>query len=393
MKFAPASFFSSAPACLPDESYISSDSKDIRNSLSLILSQHAFSVSRFLNCVLSRYLIKSKQYLAFYNFDIARCWDKTPFDSTSQEGQYMKLAVISDLHGNYYALAKVLAFLRSQEIDGIIGLGDFVTDGPFPQRMMELLREMQDEFPCYLVRGNREEYLLENLRHPQSWKAGSSTSGLLDYTFRNLTGQDLEFFEQLPTDGVLIGKMHESGRLIPVFVPQEEITPDTCRESLFPALRLCHGAPGELRGNFGLHPELLLSHLENLDAAILLGGHSHKQEQREYAGKTYLNPGSLGLALDGVGGHAHFAILTLENNTWQIECFQVPYDLEGYLAEFDRAGLETHGSVLARSLKRTLTCGVNYFYLTVKRVRELADALALTDLDEELWEKAERELK
>ena len=273
----------------------------------------------------------------------------------------MKLAVISDLHGNYYALAKVLAFLRSQEIDGIIGLGDFVTDGPFPQRMMRVLREMQEEFPCYLVRGNREEYLLENLR--------------------------------LPTDGVLIGKMHESGRLIPVFVPQEEIIPDTCRESLFPALRLCHGAPGELRGNFGLHPELLLSHLENLDAAILLGGHSHKQEQREYAEKTYLNPGSLGLALDDVGGHAHFAILTLENSTWQIECFQIPYDLEGYLAEFDRAELETHGSVLARSLKRTLTCGINYFYLTVKRVRELADALALTDLDEELWEKAERELK
>ena len=119
----------------------------------------------------------------------------------------MKLAVISDLHGNYYALAKVLAFLRSQEIDGIIGLGDFVTDGPFPQRMMRVLREMQEEFPCYLVRGNREEYLLENLRHPQNWKAGSSTSGLLDYTFRNLTGQDLEFFEQLPTDGVLIGKI------------------------------------------------------------------------------------------------------------------------------------------------------------------------------------------
>ena len=93
-------------------------------------------------------------------------------------------------------------------------------------------------------------------------------------------------------------------------------------------------------GNFGLHPELLLSHLENLDASILLGGHSHKQEQKEYAGKTYLNPGSLGLALDDVGGHAHFAILTLENSTWQIECFQIPYDLEGYLAEFDRAELE-----------------------------------------------------
>lgn len=305
----------------------------------------------------------------------------------------MKLAVISDLHGNYYALAEVMAFLRGQGIDGIIGLGDFVTDGPFPQRMMEALREMQEEFPCYLVRGNREEYLLENLWNPQNWKTGSSTSGLLDYTFRNLTSEDLAFFEQLPTDGVLIGKLDEAGKLVPVFVPQEDVTPDTCRNSLFPALRLCHGAPGEIRRNFGLHPELLLSNLENLDAAILLGGHSHKQEQKEYAGKTYLNPGSLGLALDGVGGHTHFAILTLENNAWQTELFQLPYDLDGYLAEFDRAGLETHGNVLARSLKRTLTCGVNYFYLTVKRVRELADALALTDLEESIWEKAEKELK
>lgn len=304
----------------------------------------------------------------------------------------MKLAVISDLHGNYYALSEVMAFLRTQELDGIIGLGDFVTDGPFPQRMMKALCEMQEEFPCYLVRGNREEYLLENLRHPQNWKAGSSTSGLLDYTFRNLTREDLKFFEQLPTDGVLVGAQKDN-HLLPVFVPQEEVTSDTCRESLFPALRLCHGAPGEIRGNFGLHPELLLSNLENLDASILLGGHSHKQEQKEYAGKTYLNPGSLGLALDGVGGHAHFAILTLENNTWQTELFQLPYNLNGYLAEFDRAGLEIHGNVLARSLKRTLTCGVNYFYLTVKRVRELADALALTDLDERIWEKAEKELK
>ena len=66
--------------------------------------------------------------------------------------------------------------------------------------------------------------------------------------FRNLTGQDLEFFEHLPTDGVLVGKINRIRPADSCFVPQEEITPDTCRESLFPALRLCHGAPGELRG-------------------------------------------------------------------------------------------------------------------------------------------------
>ena len=212
---------------------------------------------------------------------------------------------------------------------------------------------------CYLVRGNREEYLLENIRHPQNWKAGSSTSGLLDYTFRNLTGQDLEFFEHLPTDGVLVGKINESGRLIPVFVPQEEITPDTCRS---------------LSGTSSLSRRARRTPWEFRSASGAFAVPSGKSRCRNPARRAQPQAGAkricrknipesrfLGLALDGVGGHAHFAILTLENSTWQIECFQIPYDLEGYLAEFDRAGLETHGSVLARSLKRTLTCGVNYF--------------------------------
>ena len=69
----------------------------------------------------------------------------------------MKLAVISDLHGNYYALSEVMEFLRRQQIDGIIGLGDFVTDGPSPQRMMGVLREMQEEFPRYRGGGKRGE--------------------------------------------------------------------------------------------------------------------------------------------------------------------------------------------------------------------------------------------
>lgn len=44
-------------------------------------------------------------------------------------------------------------------------------------------------------------------------------------------------------------------------------------------------------------------------------------------------------------------------------------------------------------LKTDIDLRRELFYLTVKRVRELADALALTDLDEEVWKKAEQELK
>ena len=176
-------------------------------------------------------------------------------------------------------------------------------------------------------------------------------------------------------------------------MPQEEVTPDTC---VNPFSRHFGSATAHLVKSEGISGCIRSSCFLIWKISMppsCLAATATSRNRKNTQEKTYLNPGSLGLALDDVGGHAHFAILTLENSTWQIECFQIPYDLEGYLAEFNRAELETHGSVLARSLKRTLTCGINYFYLTVKRVRELADALALTDLDEELWEKAERELK
>lgn len=51
----------------------------------------------------------------------------------------MKLAVISDVHGNYKALEAFLAYIGKNPVDGIVCLGDYVTDSPYPQRTMELL--------------------------------------------------------------------------------------------------------------------------------------------------------------------------------------------------------------------------------------------------------------
>ena len=163
-----------------------------------------------------------------------------------------------------------------------------------------VLREMQEEFPCYLVRGNREEYLLENLWQPQNWKAGSSTSGLLDYTFRNLTDQDLKFFEQLPTDGVLIGKLDEAGNWFPFLCRRKKLhrTP-----AVNPFSRHFGSATAHLVKSEGIsgciRSSCFLIWKISMPPSCLAC--SHKQEQKEYAGKTYLNPGSLGLALDDVG--------------------------------------------------------------------------------------------
>ncbi len=53
----------------------------------------------------------------------------------------MRIAVISDIHGNLYALREVLEDIDNQNIDSIICLGDLVGYGPHPNEVIALIKE------------------------------------------------------------------------------------------------------------------------------------------------------------------------------------------------------------------------------------------------------------
>ena len=55
----------------------------------------------------------------------------------------MRVAVISDIHGNYKALEAFLSYIEEHSVDAIIGLGDYVTDSPYPQRTLSMICEME----------------------------------------------------------------------------------------------------------------------------------------------------------------------------------------------------------------------------------------------------------
>src|SRR5512139_520683 len=68
----------------------------------------------------------------------------------------MRIAIISDIHGNCIALDATLADLRQDPVDQIVCLGDAVQGGPQPAQVVARLREIA----CPVVMGNADAWLL-----------------------------------------------------------------------------------------------------------------------------------------------------------------------------------------------------------------------------------------
>src|SRR5690348_5300095 len=68
----------------------------------------------------------------------------------------MRIAIISDVHGNCVGLDAALADLRQHPADQIVALGDMIQGGPQPAEVLARLRELG----CPVVMGNADAWLL-----------------------------------------------------------------------------------------------------------------------------------------------------------------------------------------------------------------------------------------
>ena len=99
----------------------------------------------------------------------------------------MKLAVLADVHANHVALQKCIEYALERDITTFIFLGDYVGDLAYPKKMMELIYRLRSQYPCYFVKGNKEDYWLNyRANGEQGWKDRDSTTGCLLYTYQEL---------------------------------------------------------------------------------------------------------------------------------------------------------------------------------------------------------------
>jgi predicted phosphodiesterase len=234
----------------------------------------------------------------------------------------MKIAIISDIHGNCVALDAVLNDIHGMEADQIVCLGDAVQGGPQPAEVVTRLRELD----CPVVMGNADDWLItgidsgaENIQEERRLRMEAVRS----WQLAQLTEDDLAFIRTFrPT---VHNKLDEERMLFcyhgspqsfdHVILPQ---TPDE-----------------DVRG-----------YLQPNEKTIYTGGHTHMQFIRHFGRTFHFNPGSVGVAFRHDQPDDHFrldpwgeyALLTSRSGNLSLEFRRVMFNVELLTSIYKKSG-------------------------------------------------------
>ncbi|UXY15337.1 metallophosphatase family protein [Chitiniphilus purpureus] len=231
----------------------------------------------------------------------------------------MKLALLSDIHGNLPALQAVMADAQTRGATAFANLGDNLSGPLWPRETAEYL--MHQSWPQ--LAGNHERQLLQfdPARH------GASDA----YAHTRLTPAIIGWLQSLPA---------------------------TCRPT--PDILLCHGTPHDdltylletvsAPQTMGLAtPGQIRARLGSTAASLIACGHSHVPRVVMLDGSTLVNPGSVGLPaylgdhpyphrVENGAPHARYAIASRSGTHWAVELIAVPYEYERSAAKAQQEG-------------------------------------------------------
>jgi predicted phosphodiesterase len=214
----------------------------------------------------------------------------------------MRVAVLADIHGNLPALEAVLAEVEAARPDAIVIAGD-VAAGPMPVATLKRLAELGGRARYVMGNGDREMVDAFDGRGPQpEWMMTAWAATQLDGAGRDALAS------YLPT-----------------------ITLDI--DGLGPTL-FCHGSPrsdDEMLTSF-TGQECLGPILEGVAERTIVCGHTHRQFDRQVAGRRLVNAGAVGMPYEGDAA-AFWALLGTDVNLRRTE-----YNIDAAVAVLRASG-------------------------------------------------------
>jgi len=214
----------------------------------------------------------------------------------------VRYAVLSDIHGNQYALEEVLKDIKRQGIHKLLLLGDYVGYYYGITSILEQIRQ----FDFIAIRGNHEDLLLDGMKDGRVLK-------LLDVKYGT---SHRRCIETLPK--------HELNFLTKL--------PRTC-ELKIDGLKvlLCHGAPWSTSEYVYPNADnVVLNKYDDYAYDFIFFGHTHYRTVFDRNGMQVVNPGSVGQSRQ-MGGMAYWCILDTEQK--KVEFMNTPYDTAALVKE------------------------------------------------------------
>ena len=231
----------------------------------------------------------------------------------------MKIAIFSDIHGNHFALEKVLLEIKKNKIEKLLILGDIVGYYYYPDKVLSMLKN----WDYYFIRGNHE-VLLEKVQNGEikistlTKKYGNGHQ----FALNRLTNNQLNFLINSPDK----------------------------KELMFNGVKIliCHGSNWD--PNCYLYPNTdkdILSRSGESDADFVFVGHSHHPFIHKNINNILINVGSIGQSRVK-GGIANWVILNTSNKSFELK--ETTYNTELLINDIKK--LDPNNEYLIEELKR-----------------------------------------
>lgn len=257
----------------------------------------------------------------------------------------MKVAVISDVHGNGLALDAVLADIGGRSVDAVYCLGDVAFQGPQAAYCVDLLRDQG--IPT--VRGNTDRYLAGG-GYPPTMTEEQAT--VLLQPWREALGPErLAWLEALPER--IAVRWGDVAALLVHGSPRSDEEPLLPSPPAQGAAGTAQGRAGDDTGPAG---EVAGGPLAGVTADLVLFGHHHLQLAWRWGGTGpwMVGPGSVGMPFDG-DRRAAYALITVEEGPGarlDVTLVRVPYDVEAVIAAHHTAGLVQYNPLYPAQLRQ-----------------------------------------
>lgn len=210
----------------------------------------------------------------------------------------MKIAILSDIHGNNHTFFKAMALIESMNVEYIFFCGDFCG---YYYGQNEIIEYMRNRENIICIIGNHDKLFLEYINDDVQNRVLSENKSFLLLS-RRISKDNLKYLEALPSERTLII--------------------DELKFGLF------HGTPWSSIDEY-CYPDYDFEKYKVLDYDYIFQGHTHYRMYKKVESLKIINPGSLGQPRD----YKCPSFVVIDTKADRVEFHDVHFDIEQLIRE------------------------------------------------------------